>query len=544
MDKKFNARIQHKIDIQENWEKAINFIPLKGEWIFYDKDANNTNIRLKIGDGKTTVNDLPFISTAVANNPNGGAASPQIQSDYNQNDDSQIDYIKNRPFYTLPAEHNFNLGLNRTFEEYVWDGDITTNRYNFSVEFQGTKISWYKVSDTFYGYEDILNGCAYISAVPEDELEEMREYGIQSYLIPVPLTEDILNMMILYKDSHCLIGSGMISTDTPVILSLPNEDGGTIELNIQEPGTYYTYDETGSLFGVPGTYVKQIVGPADVLNDPNFIIVPDIYGPGTYLAFKKVSELFFTQSQLINSLFTTSTISYTPDEIFNGMCVQQKISQDVLNDMEAITSSTDNSYACTAAGIPLFASFETDSGEINGMIPGKGTYLMYSDTGSASGGMVLYVDNFNSGETIFQIDPKYIPKTKIKTTENIESGNETPVSSQGIYAALGNRSMLYIEDYVGYGSNPISCYGVYQALGYRERLPDIVTEPENTSYTHLISSYGVYQGLRNINDYLGSNDYAESSYTTLKYRGSNLRPISQENSYDPDYNGTILWFYE
>lgn len=59
---KINARLQHKIDTQENWEKAINFIPLKGEWIFYDKDANNENVRLKIGDGTTPVNDLEFIS--------------------------------------------------------------------------------------------------------------------------------------------------------------------------------------------------------------------------------------------------------------------------------------------------------------------------------------------------------------------------------------------------------------------------------------------------------------------------------------------------
>lgn len=62
MNNKINVRLQHKIDTQENWEKATNFIPLKGEWIFYDKDANNENIRLKIGDGTTPVNDLEFIS--------------------------------------------------------------------------------------------------------------------------------------------------------------------------------------------------------------------------------------------------------------------------------------------------------------------------------------------------------------------------------------------------------------------------------------------------------------------------------------------------
>ena len=55
MDKKFNARVQHKIDTQENWEKATNFIPLKGELIIYDIDANNASRRIKIGDGITPV---------------------------------------------------------------------------------------------------------------------------------------------------------------------------------------------------------------------------------------------------------------------------------------------------------------------------------------------------------------------------------------------------------------------------------------------------------------------------------------------------------
>ena len=84
MDKKFNARVQHKIDTQENWEKATNFIPLKGELIIYDIDANNTSRRIKIGDGITPVNDLEFVSA---------------QSDYEQNDSSKPDYIKNRTHY-------------------------------------------------------------------------------------------------------------------------------------------------------------------------------------------------------------------------------------------------------------------------------------------------------------------------------------------------------------------------------------------------------------------------------------------------------------
>lgn len=72
MDRKLNARLTHKIDTQANWEKATNFIPLKGEWIIYDKDDTHADIRLKIGDGETNVNVLPFISTGGT----GGSAGP------------------------------------------------------------------------------------------------------------------------------------------------------------------------------------------------------------------------------------------------------------------------------------------------------------------------------------------------------------------------------------------------------------------------------------------------------------------------------------
>lgn len=55
-NKTFQSRIVQKHDTQANWEKATNFIPLKGEIIVYD-DIN----KIKIGDGTTKINDLKFI---------------------------------------------------------------------------------------------------------------------------------------------------------------------------------------------------------------------------------------------------------------------------------------------------------------------------------------------------------------------------------------------------------------------------------------------------------------------------------------------------
>ena len=61
-EKNISSRIQHKHDLEINWNKALNFIPKIGEIIVYDIDENYTYERIKIGDGKTTVINLPFIT--------------------------------------------------------------------------------------------------------------------------------------------------------------------------------------------------------------------------------------------------------------------------------------------------------------------------------------------------------------------------------------------------------------------------------------------------------------------------------------------------
>lgn len=56
-EKKLNTRIQQKADAKANWDKAVNFVPLKGEYIYYS-DLN----RVKVGDGVKKVGDLPFLA--------------------------------------------------------------------------------------------------------------------------------------------------------------------------------------------------------------------------------------------------------------------------------------------------------------------------------------------------------------------------------------------------------------------------------------------------------------------------------------------------
>lgn len=55
-NKTFQGRIVQKHDTKANWDKATNFIPLKGEMIIYDDLGN-----FKIGDGINKVGDLEFV---------------------------------------------------------------------------------------------------------------------------------------------------------------------------------------------------------------------------------------------------------------------------------------------------------------------------------------------------------------------------------------------------------------------------------------------------------------------------------------------------
>lgn len=161
-EKNINSRIMQKHDTEANWNKATNFIPKAGEIVIYDADDTHNAARIKVGNNSAKINELPFVSSnderifiaeygvttfeeiiEAANtdkktvlcriNDDGtiftlaychadGArfigytsqgeqeaccepnnewtiSNISIQADWNQNDETALDYIKNRPFY-------------------------------------------------------------------------------------------------------------------------------------------------------------------------------------------------------------------------------------------------------------------------------------------------------------------------------------------------------------------------------------------------------------------------------------------------------------
>lgn len=58
-----SIRIIHKHAIESVWNTKTQFIPYAGEFIVYDPDDTYSYARFKIGDGKTTIVELPFTKT-------------------------------------------------------------------------------------------------------------------------------------------------------------------------------------------------------------------------------------------------------------------------------------------------------------------------------------------------------------------------------------------------------------------------------------------------------------------------------------------------
>jgi hypothetical protein len=60
-EKTVKTRIQHKRGTSTDWTSATNFKPLDGELIVYKPSTAGGNAKLKVGDGNTLVQSLPFV---------------------------------------------------------------------------------------------------------------------------------------------------------------------------------------------------------------------------------------------------------------------------------------------------------------------------------------------------------------------------------------------------------------------------------------------------------------------------------------------------
>ena len=115
-----NARIQNKRDSTANWNAARGFVPLAGEVIIYNDykivqkeiDGETKQVYIpgiKVGDGQTYVQDLPFVDTELR--------------------DTIMNHINNQDIHVSLQEKLFwNNKLNVNDNAELVDGALILNR--------------------------------------------------------------------------------------------------------------------------------------------------------------------------------------------------------------------------------------------------------------------------------------------------------------------------------------------------------------------------------------------------------------------------------
>lgn len=125
-DKNLKARIVNKNGTRAEWEKATSFVPKKGELILYT-DLN----KIKIGDGVTKVNDLPFLTvpnkTSDLTNDSGYITNTSVDTKLNDKVSKAGDTMTGMlgvNFSAYPGSGGIVFGVNAPSELAVLEPSI------------------------------------------------------------------------------------------------------------------------------------------------------------------------------------------------------------------------------------------------------------------------------------------------------------------------------------------------------------------------------------------------------------------------------------
>lgn len=191
-ENRIKTRFVHKHDFEVNWLKAVAFVPMQGEPIVYDNEVDeNGNVltlsdgvttvlpegrttpytyeRLKIGDGKTLVSDLPFVN---------------VQPNWAQSDEAAADFIKNKPFGLTYAAYDI-INAEVTSEPVEMLGGAYASILPWGVNFDELAIYW----EDFAYIKVILDGVEYSNLnIHNDDLLD-RYIGNAAIINPIAGTD-------------------------------------------------------------------------------------------------------------------------------------------------------------------------------------------------------------------------------------------------------------------------------------------------------------------------------------------------------------------
>ena len=198
------------------WENS-NYIPKQGEIIIYDAETASDSAKIKIGDGSTFAHNLPF---------------EQTQPDWNQNDESAADYVKNRTHYITQDKR---IIIPTTTDTYISDTSLNLNSM-FGYETLYVTVDGVEYECTTYSsyYGDITIGDSRLLTYYDDEGNEVTD---MSNPMDVPFC------IQSWEDDG---GIGFFDPSRVIVeywITYPDSEEHTVELAVMGDEVYHTLDE-------------------------------------------------------------------------------------------------------------------------------------------------------------------------------------------------------------------------------------------------------------------------------------------------------------
>ena len=305
-EKNFNARFKQKHDTEANWSNAT-FIPLAGEIIIYDKDANNPLPRFKIGDGETQINNLPFVDEGkmtykgeVSELPSAAAAGDvyKVTNDINIKYEvivNNITSVARNDEYSVYVNHsskelhdvfNYLYTNNKSYEiiynenHYFWD--ITLASFNEIVNEGG--IDFY--TDNTEAVESVFANGNIITIVAEGLGDILHEDDIILYdgnkWIKISSQFDSKNYTDIKIDEK-------ISSDAKIVRSFTTSGSGSNYIATIDNYTSYT---KGDIFIMIPHTTATTTSPTLNINSLGAKTIGRLsYSSGTKVSLRSTTEL-------------------------------------------------------------------------------------------------------------------------------------------------------------------------------------------------------------------------------------------------------------
>ena len=201
-----------------------------------------------------------------------GSGESQVQVDYNQNDETQIDYIKNRPFYDTRIRSYYSQAEN-------------PNPVSFDSSM--LNMSFYKVSDLILTREEIFNSTQLIV----NEIScTLVEGGVQ-------LETDDFVFLVESTGSFGFLFLNKSGTLNFTYSGYPM----TLEVPEGEAGIYY---QRGLNAGVPeGRVIEFIIGDGELKQiDPKFIPANLDFNLDDYYTKSEIDTMFGDYNTVLDEI--------------------------------------------------------------------------------------------------------------------------------------------------------------------------------------------------------------------------------------------------